>query len=148
MRGQLGETKYIEMKTEQRLQKFQHAYGTALFFEDPAPKKDFQGRFKAYAQHFDEWSHQGSGMVSPISGRRATQLLCKSCREIRLIDLYMNRHNMSYGRRCGQKGADATYSISTRSLMFQSKLSGISMKNGDLWHSSSLAVRKRAGRRI
>ncbi|KAF2085474.1 Nitroreductase [Saccharata proteae CBS 121410] len=48
--------------TEKRINGFQAGYGTVLFFEDPAPVNELQGKFPLYAQHFPTWSEHTSAM--------------------------------------------------------------------------------------
>jgi predicted oxidoreductase (fatty acid repression mutant protein) len=47
--------------TESKIAGFQGAYGTILFFEDPAPFEPLQA-FKMYADKFPGWREQTSGM--------------------------------------------------------------------------------------
>ncbi|KAL2832501.1 Nitroreductase-like protein [Aspergillus cavernicola] len=49
-------------KTEEKLNSFRAAYGTVLFYEDQPTIAALQGQFKSYAQHFEAWSEQTSGM--------------------------------------------------------------------------------------
>ncbi|KAK9241109.1 Nitroreductase-like protein [Lipomyces kononenkoae] len=48
--------------TNQKLNGFQNAYGTVLFFEDPAPIKNLQQKFATYADRFPVWSEHTSAM--------------------------------------------------------------------------------------
>lgn len=48
-------------QTEAKLGGFQSAYGTVLFFEDPAPYEPLSA-FKMYADKFSSWRDQTSGM--------------------------------------------------------------------------------------
>ncbi|KAB2571261.1 putative nitroreductase family protein [Lasiodiplodia theobromae] len=48
--------------TEAKLNGFRAAYGTILFFEDPAPVKELQSKFALYAAHFPVWSEHTSAM--------------------------------------------------------------------------------------
>ncbi|KAK0252144.1 putative nitroreductase [Friedmanniomyces endolithicus] len=48
--------------TGQRIEGFRKAYGTALFYEDPAPIKTLQTNLPAYADKFPQWSEHTSAM--------------------------------------------------------------------------------------
>ncbi|KAJ8096931.1 Nitroreductase-like protein [Lipomyces tetrasporus] len=48
--------------TEQRLNGFQNAYGTILFFESPEPVKALQEKLPMYADRFPMWSEHASAM--------------------------------------------------------------------------------------
>ncbi|KAJ5216959.1 nitroreductase family protein [Penicillium chermesinum] len=49
-------------QTEPKLQGFKNAYGTILFYEDPAHIKPFQEKFPAYKDHFEPWAVQSNAM--------------------------------------------------------------------------------------
>ncbi|KAK6540632.1 hypothetical protein TWF694_008026 [Orbilia ellipsospora] len=48
--------------TTNRITGFRKAYATILFFEDPAPTKELQAAFPAYAHNFPTWSEHTSAM--------------------------------------------------------------------------------------
>ncbi|EME83942.1 uncharacterized protein MYCFIDRAFT_210737 [Pseudocercospora fijiensis CIRAD86] len=48
--------------TGQRMEMFQGAYGTILFYEDPEPVKALQSKFPNYADKFPQWSEHTSAM--------------------------------------------------------------------------------------
>ncbi|EXJ85313.1 hypothetical protein A1O3_05988 [Capronia epimyces CBS 606.96] len=48
--------------TEKKLESFQRAYGTILFFEDQSTIRDYQNRFPLYADRFPVWASESSGM--------------------------------------------------------------------------------------
>ncbi|TKA63297.1 hypothetical protein B0A55_10379 [Friedmanniomyces simplex] len=48
--------------TGARIQGFRNGYGTALFYEDPAPIKALQSKLPAYADKFPQWSEHTSAM--------------------------------------------------------------------------------------
>jgi len=48
--------------TEQKINGFRAAYGTILFFEDPAPTKELQPKFPTLADKFPQWSEHTSAM--------------------------------------------------------------------------------------
>ncbi|KAJ6096670.1 hypothetical protein N7486_007416 [Penicillium sp. IBT 16267x] len=45
-----------------KLQGFKAAYGTILFYEDPAHIKPMQEKFATYAAHFEPWADQSNAM--------------------------------------------------------------------------------------
>ncbi|KAJ5619761.1 hypothetical protein N7510_003745 [Penicillium lagena] len=49
-------------QTLPKLQSFKKAYGTILFFEDPAHIKPFQEKFAAFAHHFEPWADHSNAM--------------------------------------------------------------------------------------
>ncbi|KAJ5832953.1 hypothetical protein N7474_001264 [Penicillium riverlandense] len=49
-------------QTLPKLQGFKKAYGTILFFEDPAHIKPFQEKFAAFAHHFEPWADHSNAM--------------------------------------------------------------------------------------
>ncbi|KAK9319310.1 Nitroreductase-like protein [Lipomyces orientalis] len=50
------------VSTEQRLNGFQKAYGTILFFESPGPVKALQEKLPMYADRFPVWSEHASAI--------------------------------------------------------------------------------------
>ncbi|KAF1994645.1 nitroreductase family protein [Amniculicola lignicola CBS 123094] len=48
--------------TSQKISGFKAAYGTILFFEDPAPVRALEEAFPLYAHHFPTWSEHTSAM--------------------------------------------------------------------------------------
>ncbi|KAJ5317200.1 hypothetical protein N7508_001708 [Penicillium antarcticum] len=51
-----------ENQTLPKLKGFQAAYGTVLFFEDPAHIKPFQEKFPAFKDHFAPWADHSNAM--------------------------------------------------------------------------------------
>ncbi|KAK9328756.1 Nitroreductase-like protein [Lipomyces starkeyi] len=60
LRGMLPADVFVN--TEQRLNGFQNAYGTILFFESPDPVKALQEKLPMYADRFPIWSEHSSAM--------------------------------------------------------------------------------------
>ncbi|KAK9357116.1 Nitroreductase-like protein [Lipomyces starkeyi] len=60
LRGMLPADVFVN--TEQRLNGFQKAYGTILFFESPDPVKALQEKLPMYADRFPIWSEHSSAM--------------------------------------------------------------------------------------
>ncbi|KAK9482345.1 Nitroreductase-like protein [Lipomyces starkeyi] len=60
LRGMLPADVFVN--TEQRLNGFQKAYGTILFFESPDPVKALQEKLPMYADRFPTWSEHSSAM--------------------------------------------------------------------------------------
>ncbi|KAK9371716.1 Nitroreductase-like protein [Lipomyces chichibuensis] len=52
----------VYVNTEQRLNGFQKAYGTILFFENPDTVKALQEKLPTYADNFPRWSEHTSAM--------------------------------------------------------------------------------------
>lgn len=50
-------------ETEERIQGFKNAYGTALFFEDYEVIENLQEQFESMQENFPIWSYQASGML-------------------------------------------------------------------------------------
>ncbi|RAL12252.1 Nitroreductase [Aspergillus homomorphus CBS 101889] len=49
-------------KTAPRIEGFRAAYGTVLFYEDQTVVAEHKAKFASYAEHFEAWSEQTSGM--------------------------------------------------------------------------------------
>ncbi|KAJ5272764.1 hypothetical protein N7478_007889 [Penicillium angulare] len=49
-------------QTLPKLQMFKAAYGTILFYEDPAHIKGFQDKFAAFKDHFEPWADHSNAM--------------------------------------------------------------------------------------
>ncbi|KAL4886524.1 Nitroreductase [Aspergillus karnatakaensis] len=49
-------------KTGPKIDTFKAAFGTVLFYEDQPTVEEHKAKFKSYAQHFEAWSEQTSGM--------------------------------------------------------------------------------------
>ena len=49
--------------TREKLKGFSGGNGTILFFENMEVVEEMAGNFKSYAQHFNNWSEQGSGIL-------------------------------------------------------------------------------------
>ncbi len=49
-------------QTLPKLQMFKAAYGTILFYEDPAHIKGFQEKFAAFKDHFEPWADHSNAM--------------------------------------------------------------------------------------
>ncbi|OKO91580.1 Fatty acid repression mutant protein 2 [Penicillium subrubescens] len=52
----------FEKQTLPKLQGFKAAYGTVLFYEDPAHIKPFQEKFATYKAHFEPWAEHSNAM--------------------------------------------------------------------------------------
>lgn len=52
--------------TEEKLNSFQNAYGTILFFEDQSVVAQLQSSFALYKDNFPIWSQQASGMLQLV----------------------------------------------------------------------------------
>ncbi|KAJ5168980.1 uncharacterized protein N7482_004574 [Penicillium canariense] len=52
----------FQNQTLPKLQGFQAAYGTVLFYEDPAHIKPFQEKFALYKDHFELWAEHSNAM--------------------------------------------------------------------------------------
>ncbi|PYI13605.1 Nitroreductase [Aspergillus japonicus CBS 114.51] len=56
----IGAERY--QKTAPKIDGFRAAYGTVLFYEDQTVVADHKAKFASYAEHFEAWSEQTSGM--------------------------------------------------------------------------------------
>ncbi|CEJ54586.1 hypothetical protein PMG11_00890 [Penicillium brasilianum] len=52
----------FQKQTLPKLQGFKAAYGTILFYEDPAHIKPFQEKFATYKAHFEPWAEHSNAM--------------------------------------------------------------------------------------
>jgi predicted oxidoreductase (fatty acid repression mutant protein) len=58
--AKIGAERFV--RTGAKLDTFRAAYGTILFYEHTPTVTELKGQFKSYAEHFEAWSEQTSGM--------------------------------------------------------------------------------------
>lgn len=58
LKDQMDDPKEKFPKTKEKLDSFSAAFGTVLFYEDQQVVKEYQEKYKLYAEHFPAWSDQ------------------------------------------------------------------------------------------